>query len=238
MENYFNYFTEIEERFQQCRGTRTLLSPLDWALIESWKEAGLPLQAVLLGVQRAFEKFRKRPRPGRSVNALAYCAAEVYRAAEQARAAEVEGGIREEAQAPPPPPFTPEELLAFLRANAEALENAGQRAGELGQPALSDDLASGAATLREIIAREPHQLLADLEGLEAHLTALEEKLTASLTRASSVELLAQFHLGVERGLVPYRRRMSGAQIESLERQFLKKCLLEHYRIPRLSLFYL
>jgi hypothetical protein len=238
VENYFNYFTEIEERFQQCRGTRTLLSPLDWALIESWKDAGLPLEAVLLGVQRAFEKFRKRPRPGRSVNALAYCSPEVYRAAEQARAAEVQGGIRKEGQAPPPPPFSPEELLAYLRGNVQALENASQRAGEHGQPILSDDLASGATTLREIAAREPHQLLADLEGLEAHLTALEEKLTASLTRASSVELLAQFRLEVERGLVSYRRRMSGPQIESLERQFLKKRLLEHYQILRLSLFYL
>ncbi len=38
--NYFNYFTEIEEHFQRARGTGLfLLSPLDWALIESWKIA-------------------------------------------------------------------------------------------------------------------------------------------------------------------------------------------------------
>jgi len=28
--NYFNYFTEIEERFQQRRGSLLLLSTLDW----------------------------------------------------------------------------------------------------------------------------------------------------------------------------------------------------------------
>lgn len=236
MENYFNYFTEIEECFQQCRGTRTLLSPLDWALIESWKEAGLPLEAVLLGVQRAIEKFRKKPRPGRSVNALAYCSAEVYRAAEELKTAAVQGGIREDSRTPPP--FAPEELLAYFGANAQTLENASQRAAEYNQLALRDDLASGAATLREIAARDPHQLLAELQEVEALLTALEEKLTASLTRATSVELLAQFHLEAERGLDPYRRRMSGPQVESMQRQFLKKCLLDHYHIPRLSLFFL
>ena len=46
--NYFNYYTEIEEHFQRARGTGLfLLSPLDWALIESWNNAGVPLEAVL-----------------------------------------------------------------------------------------------------------------------------------------------------------------------------------------------
>jgi len=36
--NYFNYFTEIETRFQQRRGSLLMLSTLDWALIETWRE--------------------------------------------------------------------------------------------------------------------------------------------------------------------------------------------------------
>ena len=92
MENYFNYFTEIEERYQQCRGTRTLLSPLDWALIESWKDSGIPLEAVLAGIVRAFEKFKARQRKYRMVNALGYCTQEVLRAAEEARGGEAQGG--------------------------------------------------------------------------------------------------------------------------------------------------
>ena len=43
LENYFNYFTEIEERFQRRRGTLTMLSPLDWALMEVWKDAAIPV---------------------------------------------------------------------------------------------------------------------------------------------------------------------------------------------------
>jgi len=241
VENYFNYFTEIEERFQQCRGTRTLLSPLDWALIESWKEAGLPLEAVLVGVERAFEKFRKRKRPGRAVNSVAYCGQEVFRAAEEAQAAQAQNGARPPghgAETPAAAPFSPNEIEAFLRRLSETVERAGRRAVEQRQQVLSDDLASAAAALREIGAQEPGKSMTDLEELETRLTALEDRLTAALTLGSSLELLAGFRDEVQRAMVPYRRKMSSAQIDSLERQFLKKRLLEYYEIPRLSLFYL
>jgi hypothetical protein len=234
LENYFNYFTEIEECYQRCRGTRTLLSPLDWALIESWKDAGLPLDAVQAGIARAFVKYKARQRKYRMVNALAYCTQEVLRAAEEARSGETQAGARKDS----PPPFTLEDVVSFLNRNAESVEAASRKAGEQGQQVLADDLALTAAALRETAAQEPAKLLADLEELEIRLTALEEKLNASLTRASSVDLLAEIQGQVERGLGPYRRKMSGPQIESLERQFRKRSLLEHYQLPRLSLFYL
>ena len=233
-DNYFNYFTEIEECYQRCRGTRTLLSPLDWALIESWKEAGIPLEAVLAGVARAFEKYKARRRKYRMVNALAYCTQAVLEAAEQARAGETQGRARRDA----PPPFAEEDLVRFLRHNAAAVDEASSKAREQGRQVLADELASVAADLRGTAAQEPGKWLADLEELEIRLTALEEKLTASLTRACSVERLAEIQGQVERGLGPYRRKMSGPQIESLERQFRKRCLLEAYELPRLSLFYM
>ena len=62
MENYFNYFTEIEEHFQRRRGTLLILSPLDWALMEIWKDAGIPLEAVLRGIDATFDKWDRRPR--------------------------------------------------------------------------------------------------------------------------------------------------------------------------------
>ena len=238
MENYFNYFTEIEECFRRCRGTPTLLSTLDWALIESWKEAGLPLGAVLAGIERSFGKFKKRPQRFRKVNSLAYCSQEVLRAAEEAQTAEVEGGARSEGAQPVAPPFDAGEIRAFLEHNAQALDKAGRSARQKNLAVLADDLGAAAMTLGEIAARAGQGIEADLEDLENRLSALEEKLTAALTRASSVDLLAEFRREVNRGLVPYRRKMAGAQIESLERQFLKKRLFEHYEVPRLSLFYL
>src|SRR3954452_9215528 len=74
--NYFNYFTEIEDHFRKARGTGLfLLSPLDWALIEAWKNAGIPLEAILRGIDAAFEKWHKKPVRARihMVNSIAYC---------------------------------------------------------------------------------------------------------------------------------------------------------------------
>lgn len=238
VENYFNYFTQIEECFQRSRKTPTLLSPLDWALIESWKEAGIPLEAVLVGIQRAFQKFAKRPQRFRKINGLAYCSQLVLEAAEQMSTAKAEGGAKQENQRELAAPFTPEEIQSFLNRSAGALEKARDRCRENSQQILAADLNEAAAALREIISRGSGDVLSDLEELERFLSALEEKLTASLTRASPVELLTQVRREVDRGIIPYRRKMSGAQLEPLERQFTKKRLLEHYRIPRLSLFFL
>src|SRR6185437_1428373 len=89
MLNYFNYFTEIEEHFQRRRGTLLLLSTLDWALIETWKEAGIPLEAVLRGIDVSFDHYERRPRKTRKVNGLAFCAQEVLAAAEEMKEAGV-----------------------------------------------------------------------------------------------------------------------------------------------------
>ena len=73
--NYFNYFTEVEEHFQKARGTSLfLMSPLDWALVEAWKHAGVPLEAVLRGIDVAFEKWRGGKSRLQMVNSVAYCA--------------------------------------------------------------------------------------------------------------------------------------------------------------------
>jgi hypothetical protein len=237
VENYFNYFTEIEEQFRKCRAEPTLLSPLDWALVESWKEQGFPLDAVRAGIERSFAKFQTRKHGYRKVNTLAYCAQEVFRAVEEARAAATQGRTRPPA-AQQAAPFSAEEIARFLARCARAVESASRQAREAGQQVLAEDLAAAAATLQAFSAREQAQPSGDLEGMERNLTALEEKLTASLLRATAVELLAQLRAEVERGLVPYRRKMAAAEVESLERRFLKNRLLEHYKIPRLSLFYL
>jgi hypothetical protein len=237
VENYFNYFTEIEEQFRKCRAEPVLLSPLDWALVESWKEQGFPLEAVRAGIERSFAKFQTRRRGYRKVNTLAYCAQEVFRAVEEARAAAAQGGARPPAR-PQEAPFSLEEIARFLARLAGAVESAGRPAREAGQQVLAEELADAADTLAKLNARQQAQPSGDLEDLERNLTALEEKLTASLLRATAVELLAQFRGEVERGLVPYRRKMAAAEVESLERRFLKNRLLEHYKIPRLSLFYL
>src|SRR3954465_8261454 len=83
VENYFNYFTEIEEHFQRRRGSGLLLSTLDWALIETWKDSGIALEAVLRGIDSTFDRHDARPSKTRKVNGLAFCSQEVLAAAEE-----------------------------------------------------------------------------------------------------------------------------------------------------------
>src|SRR5277367_2854893 len=117
--NYFNYFTEIEERFQKARGSGLfLLSPLDWALIETWKDAGIPLEAVLRGVDAAFDKYEQRPSKSQKINSLAYCAQAVLVSVEEMKEAAV-GARSTDAQSNRPSGFPIAEICVFLRRDAE-----------------------------------------------------------------------------------------------------------------------
>jgi hypothetical protein len=235
LENYFNYFTEIEECFQRARGVTTLLSTLDWALIESWKESGIPIEAVLAGIERTFEKYRKRPQRFRKVNSLAYCSQQVLLAAEEA--GRVEAGAGRERKSQDEPFFEKSDIAGFLKRNAEILEQASKSQEAEGQSVLAQDFSEAGKALMGIAAGDT-DWDNDPEGLERQLTALEDKLSASLTRVAPVELLAGFRTELDRAMAPYRRNLGRGEIESLERQFIKKSLFEHYNLPRLSLFYM
>jgi hypothetical protein len=238
LENYFNYFTEIEEQFRKCRSEPVLLSPLDWALVESWKEQGFPLEAVRIGIERSFEKFKAGKRRYRKVNSLAYCSQEVFRAVEESRAAEAQGGTSRPTSAETSAPFSADEIANYLQRCGAAVQSAGQQAAKADKKILGDEITEAASILQALAARAQARLANDLEELETCLTALEEKLYASLQRGTEVEVLAQLRAEVERGLIPYRRKMRAPEVDLLERRFIKSRLFEHYKIPRLSLFYL
>jgi hypothetical protein len=232
--NYFNYFTEIEERFQQRRGALLLLSTLDWALIEIWREAGIPLDAVLRGIDAAFDKYEARQKRGRMrrINGLAWCAQAVMEAAEELREAAAgtatgPAGSRESG-------FERERVAAHLESAAAALDAA---------TVATEACAATAARLRQLAAEarasSPEGAAAhDLEALERTLTVLEEKLFAALTAAAPEELLVALKEHAARELAPYRSRMGAVQLRQVERQFVQKQLLVHYSLPRLSLFYM
>lgn len=227
MQNYFNYFTEIEERFQQRRGSLLLLSTLDWALIETWREAGIPLDAVLRGIDAAFDKYEARQKRGRMrrVNGLAWCAQAVMEAAEElheAAAGTAPATITQESG------FEPERVAAHLESAAKELEAAA---------IATESCGIAAARLRELAAQVRLEK-PDLETLERTLTVLEEKLFAALTTDAPEDLLVALKEQAARELAPYRSRMGAVQLRQVERQFVHKRLLEHYQLPRLSLFYM
>jgi len=234
VQNYFNYFTEIEERFQQRRGSLLLLSTLDWALIETWRDAGLPLEAVLRGIDTAFDKYESRTHRGhkRKVNGLAWCAQAVMQSAEEMREAAAGASTETSYTGGDGTGFEPERVAAHLEAAATALDAAtvalevcvetATRLRELAR----DVRASGAAKLL------------DTEALERNLTVLEEKLFAALTSAAPEERLVALKEHAARELAPYRARMGTVQLRQVEHQFVQKQLLAHYNLPRLSLFYM
>jgi hypothetical protein len=217
--NYFNYFTEVEEHFQRVRGTSLfLLSPLDWALVESWKNAGVPLAAVLRGIDAAFEKWRGRKSRTQMINSLAFCAQAVLTEA-QIMAGAGQAGPRQ----PAAPPFPIDDLRNYLHANAQAVRAAGY-------PEIAASLDS--------LAAETELHYRDLEQLEQRLTALEEKLIATLKSVQSDEALFLARRELEAQLRPYRGKMTADQIAMLERQYFERRLLEKSGVPRLSLFYM
>ncbi|HEX5228540.1 MAG TPA: hypothetical protein VFW44_12550 [Bryobacteraceae bacterium] len=218
--NYFNYFTEVEERFQKARGTSLfLMSPLDWALVESWKNAGVPLEAVLRGIDAAFEKWRAKKNRGQNVNSVAYCTQAVMVEA-QAMAGVAPARARKESAAP----FTLESLEAYLAANAAQIR---------AQPGFEEIAASV-----DRLASDAPALFADLEDLERRLSALEEKMIALARSRQSEEESLRDRRALDLELRPYRGKMTPPQLALLEKQYLDRALLESAVLPRLSLFYL
>jgi polyhydroxyalkanoate synthesis regulator phasin len=221
-ENYFNYFTEIEEHFQRARGTSLfLLSPLDWALIESWKNAGVPLEAVLRGIDDAFDKWRSRKRKTRMVNSLAYCTQAVLEAAKQMAGTGTSRTLKKTES-----PFAVEELRQYI----------GEAATKI-RAHNSAPFVSVAESL-EAIAAGMDALVGDLEDLERRLTALEEKLVAAARSALPDDDLLAIRRDLDSELNPFRGKMTADQISMLERRYLDTAVLQRSDLPRLSLFYI
>jgi hypothetical protein len=231
--NYFNYFTEIEDRFQQRRGAILLLSTLDWALIETWRDAGIPLEAALRGIDAAFDKYEARQKRARMqrINGLAWCAQAVMQAAMEMSEASV--GSASTPAAAAESGFEHARVAAHLTAAAQALDAA---------EVASDACRATAARLREIAAEvdaaSEKSAPVDLEGLEQSLMVLEDRLYAALQLAAPEERVLELNEHADRELAPYRSRMGAVQMRQVKEQFVRKQLLVQYNLPRLSLFYM
>ena len=232
MENYFNYFTEIEEHFQRQRGSILLLTTLDWALIETWKDAGIPLEAVLRGIDAAFERYAKRPTRSQKINGLAYCSQAVLTAAEEMKEAAV-GVAKPKSQAPG---IDVSEIVSFLQRNANSLDAANLPPSANASPqAVATETAHALRELAQTLQATP---ATSLEDIERRLTVMEEKLFAILHAAAPDAMLIDLRVAADRELAPYLRKMPAAQIAQLHKQFINKKLLEQSGLPRLSLFYM
>ena len=227
MENYFNYFTEIEEHFQRRRGTLLILSSVDWVLMETWKDAGIPLEAVLRGIDATFDKWDRKPRKTRKINGLAFCSQEVLASVEEMKEAAVGAPSKEKRDSG----LEQSTVADYLTRNAAVLD-------QLQLPSSERLAAETAASLRKLAESLAGDASVSMEDLERRLTVAEEKLFAALLAATPDEAVYQVRSDADRDLAPYRSKMSAPQIEQLQKQYIHKHLLEQHRVPRLSLFYM
>jgi hypothetical protein len=238
LQNYFNYYTEIEEHFQRRRGTLLMLSTLDWSLIGMWQEAGFPLEAVLAGIDSTFEKYAARQAKGRvrRINGLAYCAQEVLRAVEDMHEAAT-GALRKEVPTTEESGFEISRIAAYLRQSADHLQ--GCKDPEKARHIFLETarrLVGIAVSLESENAGNKKGV--STEALEQQLLVLEDQLFAALQAFTLPETLLALREQSARELAPYRSRMQTVQIRQIEQQFLRRCLFQQNNVPRLSLFYM
>lgn len=236
MENYFNYFTEIEEHFQKRRGQARPLSPLDWSLIESLREAGVPLEVVLRGVDRAFDKRSKRRRVVGRVNSLAYCTQAIL--AEHERRKESRAGRNDPAAQAAQGDLEVSQLLELLESARRQLEALPGRSEVLELPALKTVVETVVDSLNGIILEIGTSRSLDYEALELKLNTLEERILAGIFSGMSEESLLKAKQETRQEIHRHQRGLKAEHIAMLEGKLMRKKLLQEFGVPRLSLFYL
>jgi hypothetical protein len=249
--NYFNYFTEVEEEFVRRRGKPLFISPLDWALVESWKNAGIPLHVVLRAINEAFDAYDARQRKYRKVNSIFYCEQAVetmfadYRTSQvgasafdtlpQGQATEDRGRLHQEEEASV---FSKETLLAFLDrsyqdlAFAESLSMQQQRTG------IVETIKRARKRLLSISEEIESATQVNEQALEHDLDAIDRMILKSIKDSLDPGQRQAIEAEAESHLKSYRQKMDKKIFEQTLQNFISRRLREIYRIPRMSLFYI
>ena len=234
--NYFSYFSEIEDTFIRRRGKHLLLSPIDWALIESWKERGIPLHVAVRGIEHAFDSHEAKRRK-RSVKTLLYCREEVE--AQYAEWLESRVGSHEETgKTEDSSPFPRDVVLAYLSRSLGQLQKLQAERPPTHEDRFGEALSRAATLLQEIKTDYETAAQPDARKLEESLTGLERMLDGAIQNVVADAEIAAAQADIDSQLKPYKRHMDKAAFEQTRDNLLRKRLREHLGIPRLSLFFL
>ncbi|MCI0488254.1 MAG: hypothetical protein L0229_16825 [Blastocatellia bacterium] len=248
--NYFNYFTEVEEEFVRRRGKPLLVSPMDWALIESWKNAGIPLHVVLRAINQAFDSYDARPRKYRKVNSVFYCQQEVESTFAEYRLSQV-GASSETAELPAEarprksrskressPAFPKDVLLEFLTRSDAELAQAATLVSGANRPEVEEAVKRARTRLAEIAVRIESAEWVDEELLERDLDSIDRMILKGLTADCGQQGIEALRREAQSQLRPYHSKMDESIYRQTVENFISRRLRETHRIPRLSLFYI
>ncbi len=219
--NYYNYFTEIEETFVRRRGKNLLLSPLDWALIETWQERKVPLHIVIRAIETVFDTWDKQPHRRRSVKSLAYCREEIEAQFDEWLETRVGSESEETAELPE------DDVLTHLLSAKDEISALADRTSDA---AFRETLGRVAERLNELLERRE-----DPEKLERSLDTLDEMIVNRLIESEAANSARS---EVEAMFASSRKTMDEESYKRVFDLMLRKRLRETAGVPRLSLFHL
>jgi hypothetical protein len=237
--NYFSYFSEIEDTFIRRRGKHLMLSPMDWALIEGWKERGVPLHVVVRAIEHAFDSHAAKKQK-RTVKTLLYCQEEVEAQYAEWLASRVGG--REEPEEEKrtaddaKSPFPRAAVLAHLARSLETLNQLSKERRD--EDELTEAFSRAVTLLSEIKDDYASAAQPDARKLEESLTGIERLLDEAMRRVISESELQSANAEIDLQIKPYKRHMDKAAFEQTRENLLRKRLRDHFGVPRLSLFFL
>ncbi len=224
MDNYFNYFTEVEEYFVRKRGKNLLVSPMDWGLIELWRDSGIPLHIVLRGIERSFESAQSRQK--RSPKTLFYCHPAILEAFDEYNQAMIGASTesQEEETTSQGDPSQVEAVLNFLQELESALKahphELSQRSSER-VTALRSEVSSAQSV--------------DFRELDRDLAQMGVALSESLQKEMGPEKAKELQSEVKKEMKIYRKRLSKEMYQRLEKNYLDRKILALHGLPEFSL---
>ncbi len=243
--NYYNYFTEIEEHFVRRRGKHMFVSPMDWSLMATWRDSGVPLHVALRGIDRAMDGFfAKQPHSSSKISTLFYCHASVME--EYTRHLESHLG---EAPADAPASGTPaahraeepdrpdkDAVLEFLDARIVEITSLP------GKLSLLEGAAEGIERIVERICEIARNLESDkqvdFEALDRDLAILDETLVGELRAALAPEQQAAWELDARKELKIYRKKLPKETYGKILENYLRTRIHRHFSVGELSLFHM
>jgi hypothetical protein len=242
MMNYYNYFTEIEEHFVRRRGKHLLISPMDWGLIEAWRDAGVPLHVALRGIDIAMGGFLAKQHRGHAkVNSLCYCHDSVmteYASHLESRVGESSGDAQTssadtaaESEAKEEPDLT--QVLAYISGRIAEIKAvaAKQYTGD-----LPEGLGRAVARLEEVLHNLQSGSRFDSEALERDFALIDELLAAELSAGIPPEEFDEWEKEAKKELKVYKKRLPKETYEKIHGNFLRDKIHRKFGIGELSLF--
>ncbi|MEW6128401.1 MAG: hypothetical protein AB1757_15285 [Acidobacteriota bacterium] len=241
--NYFNYFTEIEEEFVRRRGKPMFISPLDWALIESWKNAQIPLHIVIRAINESFDAYEAKGRKYRKVNSIFYCEQMVESLFADYRLTQV-GAVQppeiklKQADSQNPSAFSKSTIVEFLLRSQRELAIAEKQAQESQRKNTIEAIRRSRSRLNELIHELDNAHSFNEEAIEHDLDAIDRLLLKSISDDLSVEESQRLRQDAENQLAIYKKKMDKKIFQRTVDNFIARRMREMNLIPRLSLFYI